>query len=151
MYASAGPHPYVLPLGLLSDHTSCGPLWDPSLNSLTYTYTPKTGKLIPSTSTPKAPTSWFYFNGRWGDRWYPLSDPRQYGLLGEYHYVSGPLGPRFKNLDRKLVCAGEVVAEECAVRTEIESADEVRFFDKGFGRGEGEDGEEKGHRDGTGP
>ncbi|KAI5199914.1 hypothetical protein E4T39_05971 [Aureobasidium subglaciale] len=42
--------------------------------------------------------------GHWGDKIYPMSDKRQYSFWGQYHYVSGPLGPRYKNLGRKKVC-----------------------------------------------
>ncbi|GAB7357122.1 hypothetical protein MBLNU459_g7923t1 [Dothideomycetes sp. NU459] len=106
MYATPGLHPYVLPLGLLHDQTDKGPLWDPLLNHHAYVYDHKTRELRSSTQTPKAPTSWFNYAGRWGDKIYPLSDPRQYRFAGQYHYVSGPLGPRFKNLGRHNVCQG---------------------------------------------
>ncbi|KAL8626082.1 hypothetical protein Q9189_008236, partial [Teloschistes chrysophthalmus] len=121
MYATPGHHPYVLPLGLLHDETDKGPLWDPALNALTYTYNPRTDTLTPSTLTPSnqtpstqnpstqnpsthtppPPTEWFSFRGHWGDRHYPLRDSRQYEFAGQYHYVNGPLGPRFKNLARR--------------------------------------------------
>lgn len=104
MYATAGLHPYVLPWGLLHDQTDRGPLWDPALNMYSYTYDYKNGTLRSSALSPKAPTEWFYFNGRWGDKHYPLSDPRQYEFAGQYHYVSGPYGPRYKDLGRQRVC-----------------------------------------------
>ena len=106
MYATPGLQPYILPLGLLHDQTDRGPLWDPSLNLHSYTYNHHTDILRPSNYTPSSPTQWFYFNGHWGDKAYPLSDSRQYGVLGEYHYVTGPLGPRFKHLGRRKVCQG---------------------------------------------
>ena len=106
MYATPGLHPYVIPWGLLHDQTDRGPLWDPLLNSHSYTYSLDEHKLRASTLAPKAPTNWFWFAGHWGDKYYPLSDPRQYRFAGEYHYVNGPLGPRFKNLGRKNVCQG---------------------------------------------
>lgn len=106
MYATAGVHPYVLPWGLLHDQTDKGPLWDPLLNHHAYVYNHTSRALRSSTQTPKAPTSWFNFGGRWGDKIYQLSDPRQYRFAGQYHYVSGPLGPRFKNLGRHNVCQG---------------------------------------------
>ncbi|KAI4231991.1 MAG: hypothetical protein LQ352_008373, partial [Teloschistes flavicans] len=94
MYATPGHHPYVLPLGLLHDETDKGPLWDPALNALTYTYNPATDHLAPCTTrNPNAPTEWFAFRGHWGDRHYPLDDARQYEFAGQYHYVDGPLGP----------------------------------------------------------
>ncbi|KAL8708390.1 MAG: hypothetical protein Q9220_006680, partial [cf. Caloplaca sp. 1 TL-2023] len=120
MYATPGLHPYVLPLGLLHDTTDRGPLWDPTLNALPYTYNHTTDVLLSGRrfsgegSAPKStgvgtglPTSWFYFNGHWGDRHYPLRDSRQYEFAGQYHYVNGPLGPRFKALGRRKMCQGK--------------------------------------------
>lgn len=106
MYATSGLHPYVLPWGILHDQTDRGPLWDPALNSHAYTYDYKNDSLRPSNMTPQAPTEWFFFAGRWGDKHYPMGDKRQYRFAGQYHYVSGPLGPRFKNLGRKKICGG---------------------------------------------
>lgn len=134
MYATSGSQPYVLPLGILHDETDRGPLWDPVLNSHTYTYNHLTDTLRASNVTPHAPTQWFYFNGHWGDRYYPLNDDRQYGLLGEYHYVSGPLGPRFKNLGRRKVCQGGY-SDPCVIKNWLD-VDEVRVYP---GEGEGED------------
>lgn len=104
MYATAGIHRYVLPLGLLQDVTDRGPLWDPARNARMYTYNHFSDILSPGNFTPDAPVEWFHYAGRWGDKVYPLSDPRQYEFAGQYHYVTGPLGPRFKNLGRKQVC-----------------------------------------------
>ncbi|KAL3496987.1 hypothetical protein BJX62DRAFT_231615 [Aspergillus germanicus] len=104
MYATPGVHSYILPWGLLHDQTDRGPLWDPLLNSQTYTYDHVNDTLRASTLNPNAPTEWFYFNGHWGDKFYPLGDHRQYRFAGQYHYVNGPLGPRFKHLDRHKVC-----------------------------------------------
>lgn len=106
MYATSGLHPYVLPWGILHDQTDKGPLWDPALNSHAYTYDVEKEHLRASNLTPNAPTGWFHFAGRWGDKFYPLSDKRQYRFAGQYHYVSGPLGPKFKHLNRKKICQG---------------------------------------------
>ena len=106
MYATSGLHPYVLPWGILHDQTDRGPLWDPALNTHAYTYDPKNDTVRASNLTPQAPTGWFHFAGRWGDKYYQLGDKRQYRFLGQYHYVSGPLGPKFKNLNRKKICQG---------------------------------------------
>jgi hypothetical protein len=113
MYATAGVHPYVLPGGILHDVTDRGPLWDPVQNLYSFTYDYRTDKLLSSNLTPTAPTSWFYFAGHWGDKFYPLSDARQYRFLGQYHYVNGPLGPRFKNLGRQEICQGN---GECVLK-----------------------------------
>jgi hypothetical protein len=71
-----------------------------------------------SNHTPHAPTEWFYFAGHWGDKFYPLSDPRQYRFAGQYHYVNGPLGPRFKNLGRRKVCQGNF-EQPCIIKNWI--------------------------------
>jgi hypothetical protein len=116
MYATAGLHPYVLPGGILHDVTDRGPLWDPVMNMYSFKYDYRTDKLLSSNLNPAAPTSWFYFAGHWGDKFYPLSDPRQYRFLGQYHYVNGPLGPRFKNLGRQEICQGN---GECVLKGRI--------------------------------
>ncbi|CBX95934.1 similar to vacuolar sorting-associated protein [Plenodomus lingam JN3] len=116
MYATAGLHPYVLPGGILHDVTDRGPLWDPVQNMYSYTYDYQNDTLLSSQLNPAAPVSWFYFGGHWGDKFYQLSDPRQYRFLGQYHYVNGPLGPRFKNLGRQEICQGN---GECMLKKRI--------------------------------
>jgi hypothetical protein len=130
MYATPGIHEYILPLGLLHDVTDRGPLWDPLLNSHTYTYDTATDTLRSSNVTPHAPTQWFYFNGHWGDKIYPLSDPRQYSFAGQYHYVNGPLGPRFKKLDRRSVCQ----SSNCIIKHFLDEPNLRRW--EGVGEGE---------------
>ncbi|KAI5293860.1 Vacuolar protein sorting-associated protein 62 [Ascosphaera acerosa] len=130
MYATPGTHSYGLPWGLLHDVTDRGPLWDPTLNALAYTYNTTTDDLRASSYTPDAPLSWFYFAGHWGDKFYPLSDERQYRFGGQYHYVNGPLGPRFKHLDRASVCPVSDPETPCVIKHWID--------DDGFG-GEGSD------------
>ena len=134
MYATPGSHPYVLPFGILRDETDRGPLWDPTLNSHTYIYNHLTDDLRASNATPHAPIEWFFFNGRWGDKFYPLEDKRQYGFAGENHYVSGPEGPRFKNLGRRKVCQGDYT-DPCVIRNRL-GANEVKIWP---GSGVGED------------
>ncbi|KJZ76291.1 hypothetical protein HIM_04373 [Hirsutella minnesotensis 3608] len=123
MYATPGEHPYVLPFNMLKDVTDRGPLWDPALNNYAYHYDYTREKptdtadpeadaahshdahsLVPAASNPNAPTSWFHYKGRWGDEVYALADPRQWRLFGQYHYVTGPTGPKFKRLDRSKLC-----------------------------------------------
>jgi hypothetical protein len=125
MYAMPGKHPYVLPFGMLADVTDRGPLWDPALNYYAYhlnttlthdrdaesisvtTNLPlslRKSILKPAACNPAAPTGWFWFTGHWGDKFYELYDWRQWRFVGQYHYVNGPLGPRFKNLGRSKVC-----------------------------------------------
>lgn len=122
MYAAAGMHNYILPFGLLHDQTDRGPLWDPALNAVTYTYDADKDILRASTRNPRAPTGWFNFLGHWGDAQYPMSDSRQYRFATEYHYVSGPLGPRYKNLRRKHVCQ-QPEGTFCNVRDEMGGPD----------------------------
>ncbi|KAI0911278.1 vacuolar sorting-associated protein [Ustulina deusta] len=107
MYAMPGNHPYVLPFEMLKDVTDRGPLWDPSKNFRSYwfDYSATEGKgLEPTEENPNAPVGWFHFKGRWGDKMYGLDDRRQWRLFGQYHYVTGPEGPKFKNLGRRKVC-----------------------------------------------
>ncbi len=112
MYPTPGLHPYILPYGILHDQTDRGPLWDPTLNLHSYTWNMEDKKVRASTRNPKLATNWFDFAGHWGDKYYPLSDPRQYRFAGQYHYVNGPTGPRWKNLARSGVCLNQ----KCRVR-----------------------------------
>lgn len=114
MYATPGLHPYILPWGLLHDQTDRGPLWDPALNLKSFTYDVREKKVRASTRNPLAPTGWFDYAGHWGDKYYALSDPRQYRFAAQYHYVNGPTGPKFKNLGRKNICQGH--GGECHIR-----------------------------------
>ncbi|KAF2664658.1 hypothetical protein BT63DRAFT_429416 [Microthyrium microscopicum] len=113
MYRTAGVHHYVLPFGLLQDITDKGPLWDPTLNLYSVTYDPRTDIVRPGDLTPDVPTGWFDFAGHWGDKQYPMDDHRQYRFAGELHYVSGPTGPKWKNLARKEICEG---SGECHIQ-----------------------------------
>lgn len=128
MYALPGNHAYILPFKLLKDVTDKGPLWDPSLNNYAYHYDytkeyhedtdilrePKS--LIPAASNPQAPTSWFHFRGLWGDEVYSLADRRQWRFFGQYHYVSGPDGPKFKRLQRHKMCS----RKKCKIAYELD-------------------------------
>ncbi|KAI5867109.1 hypothetical protein GGS23DRAFT_553599 [Durotheca rogersii] len=117
MYATPGNHAYVLPFGMLKDVTDRGPLWDPAKNLRAYWYDyAAAGRgvgagdeaddkgLEPTSENPNAPTDWFHYRGTWGDDLYGLDDQRQWRLFGQYHYVAGPQGPKFKNLGREKVC-----------------------------------------------
>ena len=143
-YATTGLHPYILPLGLLHDETDKGPLWDPAMNCMKYTYDVKNDTLTPDRRTSDAPTEWFFFNGHWGDKLYPLDDRRQYEFAGQYHYVTGPLGPRFKHLGRRKVCQGPY-KNECDVRKWLDAEGEYEipiYPGPGDGDSEGEMAEE---------
>ncbi|KAI1865876.1 uncharacterized protein JN550_008134 [Neoarthrinium moseri] len=108
MYATPGDHPYVLPFKMLKDVTDRGPLWDPAQNFRGYWYdyteTKDAEGLEPVRENADAPTDWFHYEGPWGDKLYGLNDARQWRLFGQYHYVTGPQGPKFKKLGRERVC-----------------------------------------------
>ncbi|KAF3357929.1 hypothetical protein VD0004_g4286 [Verticillium dahliae] len=131
MYAQPGFHPYILPFKLLKDVTDRGPLWDPAKNTYSYWYDyerdvddgldvdadvdgeveyllsrkdANASSLTPTAENPGAPTSWFHYAGPWGDQVYSLADLRQWRLFSQYHYVTGPLGPKFKRLGREKLC-----------------------------------------------
>jgi hypothetical protein len=142
MYATPGIQPYVLPFHILHDTTDRGPLWDPAMNLYAYHYNTtladgydrgirnnpsappppaaimdaQKNTLSPSSLTPHAPTSWFYFGGHWGDKYLPANDKRQYELGHEKAYVSGPAGPRFKALGRRTVCPNP---NKCKIKDSI--------------------------------
>jgi hypothetical protein len=134
MYATPGTHSYILPWGLLHDQTDRGPLWDPALNMHAYTYDLLNDTLRASQLTPTSPTEWFHFNGRWGDKFYPLGDTRQYRFAGQYHYVNGPLGPKFKNLGRTQICQDK--AAPCNVKNWLGGSSRIH---RGKGPGKGEE------------
>ncbi|KAI5363512.1 Putative vacuolar protein sorting-associated protein [Septoria linicola] len=113
MYGTPGLHPYIIPFGLLHDETDRGPLWDPAQNFQAYTYDPKNRTMRASMMNPTSPVGWLSYAGHWGDKYYQLNDPRQYRFAGQYHYVNGPTGPKFKNLGRSKVCQRR---GNCAVR-----------------------------------
>lgn len=124
MYATPAVHRYILPFGLLHDITDRGPLWDPSLNMYSYRYNYTSRTILSSVLTPKAPTEWFYFTGHWGDKTYPLSDKRQYRFAGQYHYISGPMGPMYKNLGREHICGRR---GECKIKDRIGDKDSAAW------------------------
>lgn len=92
-----------------------GALSGESLHSLQVHHS--TDVFTPAKCNPDAPTSWFWFKGHWGDKFYELSDERQWRFAGQYHYVNGPLGPRFKNLGRSRVCQS---GKQCRMLDSIE-------------------------------
>jgi hypothetical protein len=116
MYRTSGVHRYILPFGLLADHTDRGFLWDPTKNLMSYVYDVQHNELRPGDLTPDAPMGWFFFNGQWGDKIYPDNDSRQYRFYTEWRYVSGPTGPLDKNLGREKICQGPV----CNIRIAAE-------------------------------
>lgn len=81
--------------------------------------------LTPASSNPDAPTSWFHFDGPWGDELYALGDERQWRLFGQYHYVTGPMGPKFKHLGREKVCQ----KDKCRILYSIEEGKKSSWHD----------------------
>lgn len=81
--------------------------------------------LVPASSNPNAPTSWFHFAGPWGDELYSLGDIRQWRLFGQYHYVTGPMGPKFKRLGRQTVCQ----STKCRILYSIEEGRKSSWHD----------------------
>lgn len=81
--------------------------------------------LTPAASNPHAPTSWFHFDGPWGDEIYSLGDERQWRLFGQYHYVTGPMGPKFKRLGRDTVCQ----SDKCRMLYSIEEGRKSSWHD----------------------
>ncbi|RKF59100.1 Vacuolar protein sorting-associated protein 62 [Erysiphe neolycopersici] len=71
-----------------------------------------TSSFHPAACNPSAPLGWWRYDGRWGDKFYELNDWRQWRFVGQYHYVNGPFGPRFKNLGRENVCQS---GSECRI------------------------------------
>lgn len=107
-YARDGDHDHTIPnfdlpfAGLITDHTNAGALWDPTLSAYYYKYDALTGQFTAYDSS--TPTAWLNFDGHWGDQQYPDSDPRQKEFFGQRKYVSGPTGPKTKQLNRANVC-----------------------------------------------
>lgn len=122
-YASVGQHAHDLPYSILSDFTDRGPLWDPAMNYLGYTWdgahlTPAidettvkdTGDVDKINSKYKYRDRereygpWLLWHGHWGDKKLDPKDKRQVWSPWEYKYIDGPMGPLNKNLLRLKVC-----------------------------------------------
>ncbi|GMM33747.1 Vps62 protein [Saccharomycopsis crataegensis] len=118
-YASVGQHAHDLPYSILSDFTDRGPLWDPAMNYLAYTWDGV--NLVPSLNKTSRITNntdfiykynnrereygpWLFFMGQWGDKKMDPKDPRQVWSPWEYKYIDGPRGPLAKNLLRENIC-----------------------------------------------
>ena len=115
-YATTGTHDHTipglnLPFGPVEDHCNQGTLWDPTLSTYTYAYTPasrsSTGQQTFVAYNGADPVNWLYFLGQWGDEQYPASHPGQEIIFGEAKYSGGPTGPIDKNLERTNVCKND--------------------------------------------
>lgn len=106
-YAIEGVHDHTipnlnLPAGFIRDFTSQGTLWDPTLSTYFYNYHAGTATFE---SIEGSPLGAMDFKGRWGDQQYPDTDSRQPPpFFGFRKFVSGPTGPRTKQLDRENIC-----------------------------------------------
>jgi hypothetical protein len=115
-YAKSGNHAYS-PVGRLGpvDHTSQGPLWDPTLNYIASyhdTSKPEGEKFIPVTVhggepgkdfAPEEIKAVLSFRGRWGNSFLGKSRHHDLPLAGKLKklmWAQGPSGPRDKYLDR---------------------------------------------------
>ncbi|EEQ91112.1 uncharacterized protein BDCG_06232 [Blastomyces dermatitidis ER-3] len=119
VYSTPGTHDHTipgfnLPGGLLEDETDRGVLWDPLLSAYAYSYDNATEIFTPYDAS--TPTSYLYFDGRWGDQQLPDDAEGQIVLFGQRKYVSAPNGVKFKRLVREEVCPGD---GECVIYDEV--------------------------------
>ncbi|OBT49315.1 hypothetical protein VE00_00370 [Pseudogymnoascus sp. WSF 3629] len=112
-YASPGRHDMLLPGThlpfdlLLTDTTSNGTLWDPTLNAFWYTYDPPSGSFSGAADIGGEegnPVGAMEYRGRWGDKQFEDGDGRQGWWWGWRRWVDGPRGPWDKGLVREGVC-----------------------------------------------
>ncbi|KFZ01324.1 hypothetical protein V501_10084 [Pseudogymnoascus sp. VKM F-4519 (FW-2642)] len=112
-YASPGRHDLLLPGThlpfdlLLTDYSSNGTLWDPTLNAFWYTYDAITASFTGAADIGGEegnPVGAMEFRGRWGDKQYRDGDERQSWWWGWRRWVDGPRGPWDKKLVREGVC-----------------------------------------------
>ncbi|KIW07471.1 uncharacterized protein PV09_01439 [Verruconis gallopava] len=104
-YARTGKHVHD---SVLIDYCDAGPRWDPVQSAYFFHLDPDSFKLtrrfLPSeTDTDSNFTSFLHYNGRWGDKQYPDSDPRQMTVpyFKIKRFQTGPTGPLSKQLVRK--------------------------------------------------
>ncbi|KAJ6108490.1 hypothetical protein N7523_009813 [Penicillium sp. IBT 18751x] len=123
-YVTAGTQDYTIALGIVSDKTDAGYLWDMTLNYRGYlydvdssTFTATSGAGTGATEEAGETADWLNWLGYWGDEEYPdglLDDVEtgQYCISSECHYTSGPTGPVDKNLERTAMCENE---DDCTI------------------------------------
>ncbi|XMA19656.1 hypothetical protein WAI453_012447 [Rhynchosporium graminicola] len=104
----------LIPAHIVYDRTSRGKLWDPSLSAYYYTYS------VPNKTFTAAindtPVNYLYYQGRWGDDQLPLEQHGQEDFHKFMKWVAGPLGPWFKDLNRRDVCLS---GKECVVEDSL--------------------------------
>ncbi|KIW87275.1 uncharacterized protein Z519_12178 [Cladophialophora bantiana CBS 173.52] len=99
-YPSEGSHVHDEALIDIADK---GRLWDPVKRAYFYHYDQHSETFTAADPGGTDPTDWLAFNGSWGDKQYPDSDPRQETVpyFGLRKYNNGPNGPKFKHLVRQ--------------------------------------------------
>lgn len=126
-YAVSGPHDHTIPnvnlpgVGLLTDYTDKGTLWDPLSSAYIYSFNANANSY--AAYDPSYPTAWLQYLGKWGDEQYPNSDPRQHEIFGigaTAEFAGGPTGPEDKQLNRVEVCP-TAKGYVCNVRTQLTS------------------------------
>ncbi|KAJ5259614.1 hypothetical protein N7478_012595 [Penicillium angulare] len=127
-YVTAGTQDYTIALGIISDTTDAGYLWDMTLNYRGYLYDTETSEfsVVSGAGTGGSEeadetASWLNWLGAWGDEQYPdgfLDDIEtgQYCLSTECRYTSGPTGPVDKNLGRTTMCQSD---DDCTIFDDI--------------------------------
>lgn len=118
-YVTAGTQEYTIALGLITDHTDAGYLWDMTLNYRGYWYDVDTAEFRVASGAGTGASeeadetaTWLSWEGQWGDEQYPddfLDDLKtgQWCISTECHYTSGPTGPVAKNLGRTTMCEND--------------------------------------------
>lgn len=101
----------LIPAHIVYDRTQQGKLWDPTLSAYYYTYEPEMKKFEPAVEG--TPTSYLYFEGKWGDDQFPMGRKGQEEFYGYVKWIGGPQGPWFKHLDRPDVC---LPTRDCVVK-----------------------------------
>lgn len=123
-YVTAGTQEYTIALGLITDHTDAGYLWDMTLNYRGYWYDVDTTEFSVASGAGTGASeeagetaTWLSWEGYWGDEQYPDSflddlETGQWCISTECHYTSGPTGPVAKNLERTTMCEND---DDCTI------------------------------------
>uniref|UniRef100_A0A060SXM1 ARAD1A05192p n=1 Tax=Blastobotrys adeninivorans TaxID=409370 RepID=A0A060SXM1_BLAAD len=129
-YASVGQHSHDLPYYMLSDFTDRGPLWDPRENFLAYKFDGENVTFANGSEPGREEKygNWLAYEGTWGDKRLPHSDPRQKFHPFEWRYITGPLGPLEKNLMRTQVCQRSKwwnFLQSCRIRHKVQAGEGI--------------------------
>ncbi|KAJ5698762.1 hypothetical protein N7462_000767 [Penicillium macrosclerotiorum] len=128
-YVTAGTQEYTIALGLITDKTDKGYMWDMTLNYRGYTYDVDADDFVVASGAGTGATEeadetsdWLNWLGHWGDEQYPSGllddiETGQYCISSECHYTSGPTGPVDKNLGRTTMCEDD---DDCTIFDSID-------------------------------